>query len=126
MTFFLSIDTFSQKDIQMLNKGLKAAQNGNTEKAMDYFNKSLELKPNNVEAYFNKGLVYEQSNKFSEAIELYNNAIKLSNDQDKYLIRRGYCYYKIHSLSLSLKDLNVVLERDPKNIEAIKKRVDVY
>ncbi|MCU4166037.1 tetratricopeptide repeat protein [Carboxylicivirga caseinilyticus] len=122
----ISFEAFSQKDVQFVNKGLKAAQNGNIDKALVFFDKSLALNPDNIDANFYKGQILEQNKAYPEAIGFYSKAIKLLDSKEQFYIRRGYCYYKIDSLNQSLKDLNFVLDRTPKNIEALKKRVDVY
>ena len=43
----------------------------NNEVALDYFNRSLEVNPNYLDAYFNKGRVLEQMGDYAQAMDIY-------------------------------------------------------
>ncbi len=49
---------------------------GNNEVALDYFNRSLEAKPDYVDAFYNKGRVLEQMGKYAQAEDIYKQILK--------------------------------------------------
>ena len=53
---------------------------GKYQKALQSFNKALELDPNNVEAWYNKGRVLEDIGKDQEALKCFNKALELDPD----------------------------------------------
>lgn len=52
----------------------------NNEVALDYFDKTLELKPDYLDAYYNKGRVLEQMGKYVQAQEIYKEVLKRQPD----------------------------------------------
>jgi tetratricopeptide (TPR) repeat protein len=70
------------------NKGLALMTIKKHEKAIDCFNKAIELNPNNLDAYNGKRCILKNLNKYEEAlrklknyqeaIQCYNKAIELS------------------------------------------------
>lgn len=48
----------------------------NNEVALDYFNRSLQMKPNYLDAYYNKGRVLEQMGRYAQAEEIYKDILK--------------------------------------------------
>ena len=52
------------------------------EKALDLFNRALELNPDYLDAMFNKGRVLEQMGKYADAIDIYKEVLNRQNDYD--------------------------------------------
>ncbi|VVM23157.1 hypothetical protein BSPWISOXPB_5416 [uncultured Gammaproteobacteria bacterium] len=53
------------------------------DKALEAYEKAIEIKPDKDEAYYGIGVAYASSNKFKEAIEAYEKAIKIKPDFDE-------------------------------------------
>lgn len=51
---------------------------GNQEKALEYYNKSLELNPNNPKPHYSKGLVYRAQENTDDALDSFDRAIQLA------------------------------------------------
>ena len=49
----------------------------NNEVALDYFNRSLEAKPDYIDAFYNKGRVLEQMGNYAEAEKIYKQILKV-------------------------------------------------
>jgi len=56
------------------------AQIGKHDEAIEFYNKSIALKPDYAEAYYNMGETLQEQGKLDEAIETYNKAISLKPD----------------------------------------------
>ena len=53
---------------------------GKYEEAIVYYNKAIELDPNNSAAYYNKGSVKADLGEYEEAIKYYDMAIELDHN----------------------------------------------
>src|SRR4030067_699181 len=63
------------------------------DKAIEDYSKSIDMNPNNAEAYGNRGLIYYKKGQYDRAIEDFNKAIAINpNDADAYR-NRGRAYY---------------------------------
>jgi superkiller protein 3 len=52
---------------------------GDYDKAIEYYNKAIELNPDYAVAYYNLGNVYNNKGDYGKAIEYYNKAIEYYN-----------------------------------------------
>src|ERR1700674_3020062 len=62
------------------NLGTEFLRKGQTDKAMIHFQKSLEIKPDHVEAIANLGNVFLRQGRVDEAIVQYNKALEIAPD----------------------------------------------
>ena len=47
---------------------------------MDYFNQSLAIKPDYLDAKYNKGRVLEQMGDYAQAMDIYKEVLKIQPD----------------------------------------------
>ena len=76
------------------------------QKAIEYLNNAIRLKPNNAIAYCVRGFTYAELEKYQLAIEDYNKAIHLKPDYEYAYYSRGKAYNKINQYQQALEDLN--------------------
>ena len=62
------------------SKGNRAYLENNFYKAIDYYDKTIELDPDYAEAYYNRGSAYSIKGEYGKGIEDYSKAIKLNPD----------------------------------------------
>ncbi|MCK4313117.1 MAG: tetratricopeptide repeat protein [Candidatus Cloacimonetes bacterium] len=55
----------SQDAEELVEGGIEFYKNYEKDKALAYFNKAIELDPNNAKAFGNRGRIYFEKNKFS-------------------------------------------------------------
>ena len=124
-----SVNAFSHiDDIAGLYIDLK-----NYEKAIEYFNKSIELKPDYFYAYLNKGLLFvEELNDYPKAIENFEKAAQISlenGDLDKTLesYTQIYTTYGLMGdFKNTLEFLNKCIDYRPNNIDFLFERASLY
>ena len=87
--FELQIKLQGREDMALINSGILAADLGNLEEAIAFFDRVLEKAPNHPGACFTKGLAYYQMGRFKEAIELFDRALEVApNFQEAQQARR--------------------------------------
>lgn len=59
------------------------------DKALSYFEKALEIDPNNPNAINGKGLVLNDKQDYKSAIDLYDKAISIDNQNPDYFYNKG-------------------------------------
>ena len=67
----------------MLNLGISAFNAGNTDEALQHFNKVVQAYPSNVEAYYNRGMVLLGQGESAGAIADFEKLLELSPDHPK-------------------------------------------
>ena len=66
------------------------------DKAIEDFNKAIELDSQNSIIYSNRGLVNRKLERYDAAIDDYSNEIKFGHPQNiKAFNNRAYCYAKL-------------------------------
>ena len=83
------------------------------ESALSDFNKSIELDPNNFDAYYNRGNLQGKMGKYTEAILDHTRAIALNPKYTKAYLSRGYAYALQGKHEEAKEDWLKVVELDP-------------
>ena len=97
------------------NLGTEFLRKGQTDKAMIHFQKSLEIKPDHVEAIANLGNVFLRQGRVDEAIVQYNKALEIAPD-----------YASVHTnLGTALLDKGEVSESIEHYLKALQFRPDL-
>ncbi|MHA2219527.1 MAG: tetratricopeptide repeat protein [Candidatus Hodarchaeales archaeon] len=89
------------------------AEEGNHEKAIDYYDKTIKLDPDYVNAYNNRGVSYDELEKYDRAIENFNKAIELKPEKADYYSNRGVSYRKLGKYERAIEDYDKAIELNP-------------
>jgi len=95
------------------------SKDGNTLAALNDYNKSIELDPDNYESYVNRGVIYFNTNQFELAVNDYNIAAKLNKETTKIFLNRGISLMKLNRFEEAIPDFERVVKAEPNNAEAI-------
>ena len=98
------------------NRGLAYYYKGDFDRAIEDFNKALELDPNYIGAHYNRGLAYYYKGDFDRAIEDFNKALELDPNYIGTYYNRGLAYYYKGDFDRAIEDFNKALELDPNYI----------
>ena len=75
--------------IDWFNEGYNYGEKGELQKAIEWFDKAIKLKPDYALAYHNKGLALEQLGKYKEAIKSYECVLNINPNHYEAATRRN-------------------------------------
>ncbi|MHA1185805.1 MAG: tetratricopeptide repeat protein, partial [Candidatus Heimdallarchaeota archaeon] len=112
---------------ELLEMGLVAGiRNGKFENAIEFFQRAIELEPNNSRAWFLLGLAHDYQDNIDQAIDCYLKAIELYPDYLEALVNLGTDYTKIGDLDKAVACFTEALDIKPDYIEAMVNLGQVY
>jgi tetratricopeptide (TPR) repeat protein len=96
------------------------------QKAIEYLNEAIKLKPDLVEAFNNRGNAYCDLGQYQRAIEDYNEAIRLKPDYDHFYNNRGLAYRELGQHQLAIENYNEAVRLKPDNAIVFNNRGVAY
>jgi len=105
---------FKKNFLYYLKKGNSFLKVSNYDKAIFYYQKTLELNPNHPDPWLNKGVIYYQLKRYDEALSHYDKAIALKPDYAEAFFNKGVIYYQLkrYDEALSHYDKAIALKPD--------------
>lgn len=100
------------------NRGNAYNFNGQYEKALNDFNRAIEINPALELAYFNRGKIYEKLKDYGRAIEDFTNALNIQPSFVMGYVDRGVIYSRIGEYDKAYNDLARALQLNPHLAEA--------
>lgn len=111
---------------QKLEEGNKLSDQQNYQGAISKYTESINLNPNDADAYYNRGCNYGKLQNYSQAISDYTQAIKLNpNDVEAYY-NRGNAYYYLKNYSQAIEDFTQAIKLNPNVADAYTNRGLAY
>ena len=90
-------------------------ERGDLNKAMEYFNKSIQFDPGYENAYANRGIVYCMQGNLETGVEDFTKAIELKPGYYDALVNRGIAYLSMKEYDKSIADFNTLIPSKPKD-----------
>jgi len=112
--------------------GIAEYEKGNYQKAIEYYNKGLEAKPDDPCLFNNRGLAYYALRKYDEAISDYSKAIELRPDLVNAYYNRGLAYFRKGSYynfgprKKAISDFTKAIELRPDLVDAYYMRAVTF
>lgn len=98
-------------------RGLAFANTGQFEKAIEDFDRAIELDPYFRDAFLNRGTAFENMGRFESAIENLDTAIALNPSYEAFF-NRGITFEKTGQLARAIADYDNAIALDPSRYEA--------
>ena len=95
------------------------------DKAIQHFNKLIELNPDSAEAYYNRGTAYGRKGDFKRSIEDFNRAIALNPHYAEAYHNRGVSYIEKRYFNKATGDLDTAIQLNPAYVQAYYTRARV-
>lgn len=100
----------------LANEATKLYENKKYNSALEKFNQSLELNPNDSYILTNRGCLYDAIGKYDLALKDYNSALNINSNDITIINNRASLYRKMGNLDLAYNEIAVALnlnENDP-------------
>ncbi len=110
-----------------LYRGSLKQSAGMHEAAIADYNRTIALNPNIIDAYIKRGIINLELEKYEEAIIDFDKGAGKRSSQDSIARRyRGRAYHNLNKYELALKDYEVALTYNSKDIELISNVASAY
>lgn len=117
-------DPESKKAKSLMWDAIDAYSDGDVDRAIDLFNKAIELDPQNPEAYAGRGWVKLKSDQYEEAIDDYDKAIKLDPEKASSYSERAIAKKNNGNIEQAINDFNKAIDIDNTNATFYNNRGD--
>jgi tetratricopeptide (TPR) repeat protein len=108
------------------NIGLIYDKQGDFDKAIDNFTKTIEINPNDADAYYNRGIAYGKKGEFDKAIVDFTKAIEINPKYADAYNNRGMAYRKKGELDKAIADYTKTIEINSNDADAYNNRGIAY
>ncbi|PXF60920.1 MAG: hypothetical protein C4B59_07075 [Candidatus Methanogaster sp.] len=108
------------------NRGVAYARLNQHERAIEDYDRAVELNPEDAEAYFNRGNAYARLNQNERAIEDYDRAVELNSEDAEAYFNRGVAYARLNQNERAIEDYDRAVELNSEDAEAYFNRGNAY
>lgn len=110
----------------MRNRGIARHSLGQSDRAIDDYNRALELNPSDSYALYNRGLLYLEGEQYQFAIEDFGQSLKLRPDNTEGYEQRAQAYAATGVLVEAIADITRVLHDRPRDESMLVWRANLY
>ena len=114
--FFLQY-SIAQKSQKLYEKGVEYLETKSYQKAIENFDKSIEINEKFIDAYFDRAIAKTFLKKFEEAILDYSKVIEISPTEEVAFYNRARIYYALKKYNSALSDFESAIKLDSKFVE---------
>ena len=104
------------------SRGLAWNKKEDHDKAIENFDKAIQLDPNYARAYSNRGYAWDDKGDYDKAIEDYNKAIQLNPDYARAYNLRGVAWINKGDYDKAFEDYDKAIQLDPGEAAAYNSR----
>lgn len=119
----------SQDTLEYYNRGVINYQNGDLDKAIEYFSLSIKNHPAHPiihYAYYNRGLAKLDKREYEDAIQDLDKAVELKKDYLLAINLRGVAKKNKGDMQSAIDDYSLALSIDPNYADALENRAKAY
>ena len=113
-------------ELNALQLGMQAHQAGQWQTAVQHYQQTLQLNPNNHDAHHFLGIIALVHNNFTQAAAHVGAAIALYPHSSNFFMSLGTAYDGLHQTSAALASYSQALALDPNNAQALCNRGNTY
>lgn len=97
---------------------------GEEQKAIEDFNRAIELKPDSdyARAFYNLGLSHFKLNNYRKALENFTKFINFGNNDENAYSKRALVNFSLNNYQEAIEDYSHAIELNPHNADSYKMR----
>ena len=124
--FSHALEATSDNYVIQENRGVAYAKLGNYGRAIEDYDRAIEINPQCADAYYNRGAAYAKLGNYRRAIEDYDRAIEIDPECALSHVYRGAAYLELANPGQALSDYDRAIEIDPANPDGYANRGAAY
>jgi protein O-mannosyl-transferase len=121
-----ALEATSDNYVIQENRGAAYAKLGNYSRAIEDYDRAIEINPQYSEAYNNRGVAYGKLGNYRRAIEDYDRAIEIDPECVLSYVYRGAAYLELANPGQALSDYDRAIAIDPENPDGYSNRGAAY
>eukprot|EP00357_Protocruzia_adherens_P011626 CAMPEP_0114986720 /NCGR_PEP_ID=MMETSP0216-20121206/8585_1 /TAXON_ID=223996 /ORGANISM="Protocruzia adherens, Strain Boccale" /LENGTH=458 /DNA_ID=CAMNT_0002349191 /DNA_START=6 /DNA_END=1382 /DNA_ORIENTATION=+ len=110
---------------ELMQIGLHYKNISRFKKAIEFYNRAIDIDPTFPEVHNNKGIAYKKQGYPDKALSCHNKAISLNPHYAKAYTNRGNAYFNLGNPEEALKDYTKSLSLDPTQVKSWKGKGNV-
>ena len=114
---FIKFRTIHESAYTEFYAGLAQHERGNSDKAIEYYNKSIKLNPREPTSFNNRGIAYSERNEYDRAIQDFDKAIELHPPFAEPHYGRAITFVRRGEYDRAVQDFNRAFELKPPDAE---------
>ena len=123
---FIRIQDIHHKAYEALYRGLSAEDKGELDKAIQNYDKAIELKPDFFIIYNNRGIAYSKKGDFDKAIQDFTTAIEIKPDYAEAYNNRGNAYVGKRDFDKAIQNYDKAIQNYDKAVEIKPRLAEAY
>ncbi|MDP8202236.1 MAG: tetratricopeptide repeat protein [Candidatus Tenebribacter burtonii] len=104
--------------VNYFKKGNEYAEDGKYDKALEFYQKALDINPSLASVYYKMGIVYNDMKKYNEALECYEKTIEINPDHAYAYNNMGYIYGNQRKNDKAIECYEKAIEINPNDANA--------
>jgi tetratricopeptide (TPR) repeat protein len=112
-------------DLAYTEQGIAYSKKGQYEKAIEQYNKALEVNPNCALAYYNRSVAYTGMGEYDRAVSDCTKALQLNPRHASSYYSRGVSYWHLGSRNQAIKDLQAAAKLQHKGAQNYLKSMNI-
>jgi tetratricopeptide (TPR) repeat protein len=119
-------EDISRESVNALEQGQSYHDQGNYSKAIEEYDRTIQLRPSFADAYNNRGAAYVKLGNLENGLKDFYAAIALDRSCAGAYYNRGVVYFRLGSFSHAKTDLDMAIKLNPKYADAYYNLTVVY
>jgi lipoprotein NlpI len=110
----------------LYNRGLAYERKGDFDRAIQDFDRVIELRPDTSKAFYNRAIAYHNKGQFDRAIQDFNQVVQLTPDYAPAFRNRGNAYRGALAFDRAIQDYDQAIRLSPEYAVAYSNRGVAY
>ena len=111
---------------ELLEKGIEEKKIKHYQQALQYFDRSLEIDPNNVSALTNKGSILSLEGNNTGALQYFDRSLEIDPNNVSALTNKVVALTFLGNYSEAIQYTDKTLQIDPKNVDALSFKSAIF
>jgi len=125
ITMIITLGEDDEDINDLINKGLDAENVTEYDIALSYFDRVLQIEPDNLQALNAKGVIFAKTANYDEALTYFDKILEIDPENVDAMINKVALFAEQGKIEKATQFIDRILEIDPNNVEALYAKGEV-